>query len=143
MNTTNPFRFSCLAAWVLRARVLLASALLGAMVLTSGCVAVVAAAGAGAGVLWVRGAIETNVEGDIDQVYRAAQKAVAELQFAKVSERKSGLDAQIIARTALDKKIDITLEKAAANSTKVSIRVGLVGDQQMSLSILERLKAHL
>jgi hypothetical protein len=142
MNTSNWLGSSRLLALVLRARVLLGAALIGAAVFTSGCVAVVAAAGAGAGVLWVRGAIETNLDRDLDRVYRATQDAVADLQFAKVSERKSGLDAQIIARTALDKKIDIKLEKLGS-ATKVTIRVGMMGDQQLSISILDRIKSHL
>lgn len=142
MNNTNSLRSSRILAVVLRFRVLCGAALLGVAALTSGCVAVVAAAGAGAGVLWVRGAIETNLDGDLDRVYRAAQDAVADLQFAKVSERKSGLDAQIIARTALDKKIEIKLEKLGS-ATKVVIRVGVMGDQQLSISILDRIKSHL
>jgi hypothetical protein len=142
MNTSNWLRSSRVLALVLRARVLLGAALIGAAAVTSGCVAVVAAAGAGAGVLWVRGAIETNLDRDLDRVYRATQDAVADLEFAKVSERKSGLDAQIIARTALDKKIDIKLEKLGS-ATKVTIRVGVMGDQQLSISILDRIKSHL
>lgn len=142
MNNTNSLRPSRFLALILRVRVLCGVAALGAAALTSGCVAVVAAAGAGAGVLWVRGAIETNLDGDLDRVYRAAQDAVADLQFAKVSERKSGLDAQIIARTALDKKIEIKLEKLGS-ATKVMIRVGVMGDQQLSISILDRIKSHL
>lgn len=142
MNTSNSLRSSRFVALVFGARVLLAAALAGTAAFTSGCVAVVAAAGAGAGVLWVRGAIETNLDGDIDRVYRAAQQAVADLQFAKISERKSGLDGSILARTALDKKIEIKLEKLGS-ATKVMIRVGLMGDQQMSLTILDRIKSHL
>lgn len=142
MNTSNSLRSSRFLALVLQARVLLGAALLGATAFTSGCVAVVAAAGAGAGVLWVRGAIETNLDRDIDRVYRAAQQAIADLEFAKVSERKSGLDAEIVARTALDKKIELKLEKVGS-ATKVTIRVGLMGDQQMSLAILDRIKSRL
>lgn len=142
MNNTNSLRSSRFLALLLRVRVLCGIAVLGAAALTSGCVAVVAAAGAGAGVLWVRGAIETNLDRDLDRVYRASQDAVADLQFAKVSERKSGLDAQIIARTALDKKIEIKLEKVGS-ATKIMIRVGVMGDQQMSISILDRIKSQL
>jgi len=126
-----------------RARALLAATALGAVVaLNSGCVAVVAAAGAGAGVAWVRGAVETNLEGDVEKVYRASLKAIADLQLAKVSEQASAIDAKIVARTALDKRVEIKLEKAG-NGTKISIRVGLVGDQSLSLSILDRIKSHL
>ena len=142
MNTTRSLRSSRLLALVLRARVLLALTLAGTAAFTSGCVAVVAAGAAGGAVAWVRGALVTNLNSDIDQVYRAAQQAVTDLQFAKVSERKSGVDAQIIARTALDKKIDITLEKSGS-TTKLTIRVGLIGDQQLSLSVLDRIKSRL
>ena len=126
-----------------RVRALLAATALGAVVaLQSGCVAVVAAAGAGAGVAWVRGAVETSLDGNVERVYRATQKAVAELQLAKVSERQSGVDAQIIARTALDKRVEVKLEQAGS-MTKVSIRVGLVGDQSLSLTLLDKIKSHL
>jgi hypothetical protein len=90
----------------------------------------------------VRGAVVTDSDRELDRVYAAAQQAIADLKFARISERKSAVDAELVARTALDKKIDITLEKLGS-TTKISIRVGLVGDQGLSLSVLDRIKAHL
>ncbi len=141
MKTTIQTRSRVLAV-VLSARLLLAATLLATVALTSGCVAVVAAGAAGGAVAWVRGAVVTSLDGDLDRVYRASQQAVADLQFARISERKSGVDAEIKSRTALDKKVLITLEQAG-NTTKVTIRVDLLGDQQLSLSVLDRIKAHL
>lgn len=119
-----------------------ALALSSAVFATSGCVAIVAAGAAGAGVAWVRGALETTVDGDVAKVYRAAQRAVADLQFAKVSEQSSTVDARLIARTALDKRVEIKLEQAGS-STKLSIRVGLVGDETLALAVLDKIKSHL
>lgn len=141
MKTTSPTRSRVLAVF-LSARVLLASALLATVAVTSGCFAVVAAGAAGGAVAWVRGAVIATLDSDLDRVYRASQQAVADLQFAKLTERKSGIDAEIMSRTALDKKVVITLERVG-NATKVTIRVDLLGDQQLSLSILDRIKAHL
>lgn len=141
MKTTIQTRSRVLAV-ILSARLLLAATLLATVALASGCVAVVAAGAAGGAVAWVRGAVVTSLDGDLDRVYRASQQAVADLQFARISERKSGVDAEIKSRTALDKKVLITLEQAG-NTTKVTIRVDLLGDQQLSLSVLDRIKAHL
>jgi len=141
MKTTYPTRSRVLAV-LLSARVLLASALLATVAVTSGCVAVVAAGAAGGAVAWMRGAVVTSLDSDLDRVYRASQQALADLQFAKITDRKSGIDAELMSRTALDKKVVIALERVG-NATKVTIRVDLLGDQQLSLSILDRIKAHL
>lgn len=121
-------------------RTLLAVALLGVTAATTGCIAVAAAAGAGAGVAWIRGALETNLDRDLDRVYRATQEAVRGLEFAVVTERKSSVDATVVARTALDKKVEVVLKQAGAKTTHVSIRVGVFGDEAMSLAILDRIK---
>src|SRR5262249_29182217 len=111
--------------------------------LISGCVAVVAA-GAGAGaVAYVKGEVNTSLEDDLGSVFSAAQKALAELEFAKINDHKSGVDAQLVARTALDKRVEIKLTKVADRLTKVQIRVGVIGDQDLSLMILEKIKKRL
>lgn len=128
-----------------RVRAALGALVLGAVVLlgTSGCVAVVAAGAAGAGVAWVRGALETNLEAGLDEAYAAAQEAIAQLELAKISEKKSALDAALLARTALDKRIEIVLKRVGPKTTHVSIRVGVFGDEALSLTVLERMRAAL
>lgn len=128
---------------VMLARAGLAALLVGLATLSAGCVALAAAGAATAGVVWVRGALETHVERDITRVHRAAQETLRELEFAVVTDRKSGVDAEVVARTALDKKVTVTLRQITPNTTKISIRVGLMGDEAMSNMILERLRAKL
>lgn len=127
---------------ILCAALLLALPVSAALV-QSGCVAVVAAGAAGGGVAWYNGKLEVDVEGSIDEVYRASQKALTQLEFAKISENKSAVDAQLVSRTALDKKVEITLARGTGKSTKVAIRIGVFGDEPLSMTILEKIKANL
>lgn len=125
------------------AAILLAGAMLGNLVATSGCVAVAAGAGAGAAVAYVRGDLDTTLNAGFERSLRATNAAVAALQFAKVSEKKDALQAIVIARNAADKKIEIRVEQSGENLAKVKIRVGVFGDETLSLAILEKIKANL
>lgn len=109
----------------------------------TGCVAVVAAGAAGTGVAWYRGQLEASLDHNIEAVFAASQKALNQLEFANISNKKSTVDAQLVSRTALDKKVEITLQKVTDRSTKVIIRVGVFGDETLSMSILDKIKAAL
>jgi hypothetical protein len=123
----------------------LAAALLAVAALPwlTGCVVVAAGAvGAGA-VAYVRGELESSVEADLDATYAAVQRALDKLEFARIEQRKSGLDAQLVHRTALDKRVEIKLKKITDRLTKIEIRVGIVGDQELSLTLLDKIRAEL
>ncbi len=110
---------------------------------TSGCL-VVAAGAAGAGtVAYVRGELDAHVSADYEAVDRAARRAVSQLEFLLINEKRDAFTADITARSAADKKIEIKLAKQADNLTKVQIRIGLFGDEMMSRAILDRIKADL
>jgi hypothetical protein len=117
--------------------------LLAVVVSTSGCVAVAAGAGAGAAVAYVRGQLEATLGSGFENSVQATNSAIRELGLAKVSERKDALLAVIIVRNAEDKKIEIRLENSALELTKIRIRVGIFGDEPLSIAILERIKNHL
>ncbi len=112
----------------------------------SGCVvAAIGAAGvAGAGTIaYIRGELDAAVPGDVAALSTAATKALEELRFAKISEDKSAVDAAIRARTGQDRKIDIRLNRTADNLTRVRIRVGTFGDEELSRLLLDKIKAKL
>ena len=73
----------------------------------------------------------------------AAGQAVADLKFARISENKDALVCVLVARTAEDKKIEIKVTKVSDSLSKVQIRVGIFGDELVSISILDRIKSHL
>ena len=110
---------------------------------TSGCLAVAAAAGAAGAVAYVRGELAATLSSDMARAQNATDQAIAQLGFAEVSDRRSAVDGVFIARTAADKKIEINLEKVADNVTRIRIRVGLIGDESLSMQILDRVKANL
>jgi hypothetical protein len=118
--------------------VLLGAALAG----LSGCLAVAAGAGAGA-VAYVRGELEANLGNDYDRVVTAARNAIKDLEFAKVSENKDALKAELVARTAMDKKVVISISNSGKKLTNIKIRVGVFGDEPLSMSILDKIKAGL
>jgi Protein of unknown function (DUF3568) len=121
-------------------------ALAAALSMASGCfVAAVGAAGAaGAGtVAYVRGELEAHVGHPFEAVANAADNAVVQLQFAKISEARDAFSAKIVARTAEDKKVEIAVERESDNLTKVTIRIGTFGDEEKSRAFLEEMKARL
>jgi hypothetical protein len=123
-------------------RGLLVAVSLVAVALVSGCLAVAAGAGAGA-VAYVKGTLESNLPTEYNKVVKATQQAVTQLEFAKISEKKDGLKAEFVARTALDKKVEINVTKSGDKLTKVEIKVGLFGDQPLSQSILDKIRSNL
>ncbi len=108
----------------------------------SGCILAAAGAGAGA-VAYVRGELETNLDADYDRAVEATRGALADLEFARVSENKDALKAVLIYRTAMDKRVEVSLTNSAKKLTNIKIRVGVFGDEQVSLSVLNKIKARL
>ncbi len=127
---------------VLWRRIFMAAWLGASLAFLSGCILAAAGAGAGA-VAYVRGELEANVDKDYNSVLNATREAIKDLEFAKVSENKDALKAVLVARTALDKKIEITVSNPGKSLTNIKIRVGVFGDEQLSLTILEKIKARL
>lgn len=124
-------------------RWLTAGALVALLAFSPGCVAVIAGAGAGAAVAYVRGDLDTTLSASYEKTVRAANAALSDLKFAKVSEKKDALQAILIARNAADKKIEIRVGLVAENVSKLKIRVGVFGDEAQSLAILEKVKSNL
>ena len=134
MKPTITVRFAMLLA---------AGAALTSLTLTSGCLAVAAGAGAGAAVAYVRGDLDATLDTGLDKSLRATNAAIEKLQFAKVSEKKDALQVIVVARNAADKRIEIRLEKAGEALTKIKIRVGVFGDEPLSIATLDKVKASL
>lgn len=107
-----------------------------------GCV--VAAIGAGAGtVAYVKGDLEVVESENLNSVYKAAEKAIEELSLTASKKTKDAMSAEIITRDSQDKKIKIKLSATAEGTTKLSIRVGLFGNETKSRLIYQQIKKNL
>jgi hypothetical protein len=124
-------------------RALAGAALAASIALTSGCF-LVAAGAAGAGtVAYVRGELDSPIDAGYDSTIRAADRAIEQLQFAKVGETKDGISDTIKARTGGDKKVEIIVTRIGDSLSKVQIRIGFFGDEFISRTILDKIKADL
>lgn len=137
MNLSKTFSFACAA------RILAASTVMSVLVLSSGCLALAAGAGAGAAVAYMRGDLDVTLDANLAKSVRAAEKAIAQLKYAKISNRQDALQATLISRNASDQKIELYLEKLTDDATKLKIRVGTFGEESMQQEILARIKSNL
>jgi len=112
---------------------------------SSGCVAVAVGAGAGGTVAYLAGDLETNEPYDIDAVFAASEKALADLdlRIQKYQTAKDALSARLVARDAGDKQVVIKLKSTTAGGTHLSIRVGTFGDDTKSQLIYEQIRTNL
>jgi hypothetical protein len=60
-----------------------------------------------------------------------------------LSSSSSSVDGKVSARTALDKKIAITVERESEQRSKIGIRVDAFGDEDLSRQIFEKIKSKL
>jgi len=121
---------------------LLATAI--AAVYLSGCAAVIIGGAAGAGTYaYIRGEMKGNENATLDRTWSATQAAMKDLEFSVMTQQKDALQGRLVARTALDKKIEINLIKISDNLTEVRIRVGTFGDQTLSHTIVQSIEKRL
>lgn len=112
----------------------------------NGCAVLVVggAAAAGAGtVVYLDGELKDTQSYSLEAVYSASLAGLKDMQFSVVNSSKDTINAKILARTATDTKVQITLTKQSPTLTEIRIRVGTFGDEQMSRQILDKIKAHL
>ena len=121
-------------------RLVVAVGLTGVTVFQSGCLVVAAGAAAAGAVVYVRGELQASLANPYTDVVTASGRALEKLQFRKISEKGDALKTVIVARTGSDKKVEITVKKVTDSMTKVEIRVGVFGDEAMSLTILDKIK---
>ena len=105
----------------------------------AGCVSVTDSTTPGV-VLYLRGELQVNIDRRFEVVERAANKAVNELQFSKVEEKKDALLAIVTARTADDIKVNIRVEKQTDSLTTLRIHVGTIGNEKISYAVYNKIK---
>lgn len=101
--------------------------------------AAVGAAGA-TGAVYVMGDLTAGIGANPDRVAEASEKALTRLKLPVVSKQVTALDAQLISRTALDKRIAIQIKRQGDRQSEISIRVGTFGDEQLSRSLLAEIE---
>lgn len=110
----------------------------------SGCVALLVGAAAGAGgVAYVQGGLEKNVDHSVAQAYKASLAALKSLDMFVTSKEQDPHSAKIKAEASDGKSVTIDIESLTERSSKIKIRVGIMGDQERSQIILNAIQRRL
>ena len=115
----------------------------GTSFILQGCMLLAVGAGAAGTVAYVRGDLEAVEAKKLDTVYDATKKALEQLELSISKDTKDAMSAEITARDSQDKKITVKLTAATEDSTKLSIRFGVFGDETKSRMIHDRIKKNL
>jgi hypothetical protein len=100
--------------------------------LLSGCLAVAAAGGATAGVLYVKGAYQKTYPVAVEQAYNASL-AMLDADKTPVYSKEVGNTIGAIEATLSDgKKLKMSFKATGASTTEVTIRIGTFGDKDRS-----------
>lgn len=124
-------------------QVLLIVLLIGTAGLLQGCLVAAVGAGAVGTMAYIQGDLEAVESERLDVVYKATLKTVEELELNVTKKLKDAMSAVVVARDAQDRKITIKLNAAAEGTTKLSIRVGVFGNETRSRFIYQKIRDNL
>jgi hypothetical protein len=129
------------------AKGLLVSALCGASLQFSGCVAVVAggaAVAAAGGTAYVMGDLKvTVIDVSASQLRSAISAAGGDLGLRAISGGGDELTGEYLFRNADDEKITVKYQARESGLTDLRIRVGTFGDEYMSQLVNQAIQRHL
>jgi hypothetical protein len=107
-------------------------AVLSFALILSGCAALVGGAAAGAGTyVWTQGSLEREYQASLDETYDSTLQALENMGMTIESQEKDVATASIEARTDQTTYF-INLNRQDPERTTVSVRAGLLGDEQAS-----------
>ncbi|MHC4498461.1 MAG: DUF3568 family protein [Planctomycetota bacterium] len=121
-------------------QILLLAALAGLMLGVCGCAPSIV--GTDAGVYHAR-KLHAVASQDLTTVYQATVKALESLELTVTEKAKDVFSAKVVAKGADGKTVSIRIKPGEGDLTKLSIRVGPLGNQHRSEVIYEQIKRHL
>ena len=114
------------------------------VVSTSGCFALVVGAAAGAGgVIWAKGSLVKELGAPIDRAHKAGVSALKKMELPVIVDRKDTLTAKLESKFADGTNVWIDMDSLTSKTTKVSVRVGAIGDQVRSQQIMDMIQKYL
>ena len=110
----------------------------------SGCFALaVGVAGGAAGAVYVLGKLTDEVNYDVPVVHAAATQAMSELGLKPSEDRADKLTAHIKSEFADGTNVWTDMQSIGDDRTKLTVRVGVTGDEVRARKIHEAIKRHL
>jgi hypothetical protein len=131
-----------MSTWTRMAAAVMLGVLLAA---GAGCVAVAAGAAAGAGVAYVRGNAESVVSAPAARVIGSTRAVFDELrvEYRQTRQDDERSEWRVYGRGPGGESIRVTIRQLGPEASKVWVRVGTLGDRDLSVTVLERVRARL
>lgn len=117
--------------------------LLGILLSSSGCVAILAGGAAGGGTAYALGDLEVTLSATAKQAQVAIQRGASDLGLRKISGSGDELEGKYVFRTAADKKVTVSYGALSPGMVELEIRVGTFGDEGFSQRIYDAIQKRL
>ena len=126
-------------------RQLLLMVCLAATVMTaSGCFALLVGAAAGAaGAVYVKGDLEKNVDASLKASHAAVLAGLKAEDLFVVSDTVNVHDASTLAEFDDGTKVNVTIKALTERTSKIKVRVGVIGDEAKSLQVMKAIERKL
>ena len=119
---------------------------LGLAIQISGCTGAALLAGGAAGaasVVYVKGKLHEQFSAPLNKVHEATLASLKEFELPVKEDKKDKLTAKVRSQLADGDLVWIDMHSLAESSTRITIRVGIFGDESRSRRLLERIRSHL
>lgn len=111
----------------------------------TGCAAALIAGGAAAGVgavAYVKGDLEKTYDRSLTSLYEASKAGLRDMEFIPKSDRKDAVEFQVVSTMADGTEVKV-IGRRKDQLTRLSIRVGVFGDESASRQILDKIENRL
>jgi hypothetical protein len=102
----------------------------------SGCALLFGAAAGVGGFAWVKGKLVKDINAPVDKVHNAALAGLKKLELPITLDRKDKFTAKIESKFADGTNVWVDIDSVTERTSKIHIRVGVLGDQERSSRIL-------
>jgi hypothetical protein len=89
------------------------------------------------------GTVYDTLPGTTEEVTNAAYHALDAMDLTIIENQATGLDGVVVGLTARQTRVTVNVDRVDDATSRVAIRVGTLGDEPMSITILERIKRRL
>lgn len=120
------------------------SVLIVIVLLMSGCaVVLLGAAAGGAGVVWYEGWLTDQVNGSVRETFDASRAGLKELDMPIYKERFDSVKGSMKSTLSDGKDVSIKFKATTGSTTEIKIRVGIMGNKQVSYRVLNAIKQNM
>jgi len=89
------------------------------------------------------GNLSTRVNADPAATTAAAENVLRELELLRVHADSTDLDGKAFGYTASDRKVSVSIKKQGEGVSRVKVRVGWSGDEDLGLAVIRRIEDRL